>query len=206
MAAAEGNIELLTQAVMSEARAEADQVLSDARAKADAIRQRAQEQATAEREQILERASQEADRIRRQAIAMAQIQARMLELEQREKLLDKVFEAARQQLPTVQQWSDYDQIAYQLLHEALIRLEAGAALVRADETTQQLLTGSLLDRISKEQEIKLQVGKPLEQGTGVVVETEDGRRRYDNTLTVRLSRMQDALRSSVYRLLMGESL
>jgi len=199
-------MEQLAQAVMSEARAEADQVLSDARAKADAIRQRAQEQATAEREQILERASQEADRIRRQVIAMAQIQARMLELEQREKLLDKVFEAARQQLPTVQQWSDYDQIAYQLLREALIRLEAGAALVRADETTQQLLTGSLLDRISKEQEIKLQVGKPLEQGTGVVVETEDRRRRYDNTLTVRLSRMQDALRSSVYRLLMGESL
>ena len=157
-------MELLAQAVMSEARAEADQVLSDARAKADAIRQRAQEQATAEREQILERASQEADRIRRQVIAMAQIQARMLELEQREKLLDKVFEAARQQLPTVQQWSDYDQIAYQLLREALIRLEAGAALVRADETTQQLLTGSFLDRISKEREVKLRVGKPLEQG------------------------------------------
>ncbi len=206
MAAAEGNMELLAQAVMSEARADADQVLSDARAKADAIRQRAQEQATAERKQILERASQEADRIRRQAIAMAQIQARMLELEQREKLLDKVFEAARQQLPTVQQWSDYDQIAYQLLREALIRLEAGAALVRADETTQQLLTGSLLDRLSKERQVKLQVGKPLEHGIGVVVETEDGRRRYDNTLTVRLSRMEDALRSPVYRLLMGESL
>jgi vacuolar-type H+-ATPase subunit E/Vma4 len=206
MGPAEGNMELLAQAVMSEARTEADQVLSDARAKSDGIRQQAQEQATAERKQILERASQEAERIRHQAIAMAQIQARMLQLEQREKLLDRVFEAARQQLHTVQQWSDYDQIAYQLLREAVIRLEASTAVVRADETTQQLLTGSLLDRVSKELDVELRVGKILEQGTGVIVETEDGRRRYDNTLTVRLGRMQDALRSPVYRLLTGESL
>ncbi len=206
MGAAEGSMELLAQAVMSEARADAEQVLVEAREKANAIRQRAQEQAAVERKQILERASQEVDRIRRQAIATAQIQARMLELEQREKLLDRVFEAARQQLPTVQQWSDYDQIVCQLLREALVRLEAGKATVRADEATQQLLTAPVLDKISKELGVELRVGKPLEQGTGVVVETEDGRRRYDNTLTVRLSRMQDALRSQVYRLLMGESL
>jgi vacuolar-type H+-ATPase subunit E/Vma4 len=38
------------------------------------------------------------------------------------------------------------------------------------------------------------------------VETVDGRRQYDNTLEVRLGRMRNSLRSSVYRLLMGESL
>ena len=45
-----------------------------------------------------------------------------MQLEHREKLLDKVFKDAREQLPTVEQWTDYDQIALHLLHEALGQL------------------------------------------------------------------------------------
>ncbi len=205
MAPVEGNMDTLSRAVLSEARAEADKILAEARAKADTVRQHAQEQATAERQEILERANQEADRIHRQATATAQIKARTLELEHREKLLAKVFESARQQLPSIQQWSDYDQIACQLLREALKHLGAGKAILRADQTTQQLLTGPHAGQISQELGMEIRMGEPLQQGTGVIVESEDGRQRYDNTLETRLSRMQDALRSPAYHHLMGES-
>ena len=49
------------------------------------------------------------------------------------------------------------------------------------------------------------MGEPLKQGMGVVVQTPDGHRRYDNTLETRMTRLQDAMRNPVYRLLMGES-
>ncbi len=206
MAPIEGNMDTLSQAVMSEARAEADKVLAEAKAKADAILQDAQQQAETERKQILERASLEADRIRRQAVATAQIKARTIQLEQRERMLDRVFDTARQRLPSIQQWSDYDRIARQLLEEAIQRLGANKVFVLADQATMQCLTSEVLDSISKQMNVQLQVKEPIKQGIGVIVESEDGRRRYENTLETRLSRMQDSLRAPVYHILMGESL
>jgi vacuolar-type H+-ATPase subunit E/Vma4 len=51
---------------------------------------------------------------------------------------------------------------------------------------------------------KFAFGENLEEGTGVVVNAAGGKLHYDNTLETRLSRMQGSLRSSVYKVLMGE--
>jgi vacuolar-type H+-ATPase subunit E/Vma4 len=202
----EKSIQALSRAVLSEARAEAEQIVADARAKAEVIQQHAQEQAAAERAEILDRASAEADRIRSQAIATTQLRARTLQLKHREKLLEGVFQAARQQLPAVQQWTDYDEIAHHLLREALVHLGADTAQVRADEGTQALLTDQVLADIAEELGVQVGLGVALKDGRGVIVETADGHRQYDNTLEARLSRSQNALRSPVHHLLMGESL
>ena len=93
-------------------------------AKADAIRKRAQEQAEKERKEILDQARQEAERLRSQVVANAQLKARTLQLEHREKLLDRVFDAAKQKLPAVQKRSDYNKLVAQLLREALVQLNA----------------------------------------------------------------------------------
>ncbi len=205
MGPVEENMEKLSQAVLDEARAEAEQVLAQAREKAGEIRTRAEEQAAEERKTILERAQQEAERSRRQAVATAQIKARTIQLENREKLLAKVFADASQQLSSIQQWSDYNKIVVALLREALSHLETEKALVYADAVTLQCLTQETLDEVAKDLHMQIQVKEPLKRGIGVVVETEDGRRRYDNTLETRLSRMQDSLRSPAYHILMGES-
>jgi vacuolar-type H+-ATPase subunit E/Vma4 len=199
------SVKALSRAVWGEARAEAEQILADAKAKADVALQRAQEQAAAEREEILKRAQQEVEHIRSQAIAAAQLRARTLQLERREKLLDRVFDTARQRLPSIQQWADYDQIVCQLIKEAMAHLGADAARIRADEQTWALLSEDVLSELSKELGVQLQLGTPLEHGIGIIAETVDGRRQYDNTLEARLSRQQDTLRAPVYRLLMGES-
>jgi vacuolar-type H+-ATPase subunit E/Vma4 len=205
MKSVEENIEALSRAILSEAKGEAEQIGSDASTKADSIRQRAQEQADAERKEILDRACQEAERIRSQSISTTQLKARTMELESREKLLDSVFKAAKQQLPSIQQRSNYDQIVYRLAKEALNQLNAKDGDIRADQATQKLLSDHILDKITADMKVKLQIGQPLEHGTGVVVDTSDGHLHYDNTLETRLSRQQNGLRSAVYRILMGES-
>jgi vacuolar-type H+-ATPase subunit E/Vma4 len=205
MKSVEENIEALSRAILSEAKGEAEQIGSDASTKADSIRQRAQEQADAERKDILDRACQEAERIRSQSISTTQLKARTMELESREKLLDSVFKAAKQQLPSIQQRSNYDQIVYRLAKEALNQLNAKDGDIRADQATQKLLSDHILDKITADMKVKLQIGQPLEHGTGVVVDTSDGHLHYDNTLETRLSRQQNGLRSAVYRILMGES-
>lgn len=200
------NIKTLSRAVLNEAQSDTEQVLADAKKKADEIQQRAQEQADAERKKILDKASKEAERIRSQGIATSQMKARTMQLEQREKLLEQVFEAAQKKLAAIQKSSDYEKIARRLLREGLMQLGASTALVRADEATQKFFTSDELEKISQELDITIKLGEPLKHGLGVTVETPDGHRQFDNTLETRLRRMKETLRSPVYHILMGEAL
>ncbi len=199
------NLETLSRAILSDAQDETEQVKSEAVSKAEAIRQRAQAQAEAERKVILDQASQEAERLSSQALATTQLKARALELEHREKLLEKVFKAVREQLPDIQQKADYDRIALDLVREGIAQLNAKNVDLHADKKTQKALMDHGLDGISEEMKASISFGTPLERGTGVIVETEEGRLNYDNTLETRLNRLHNGLRSSVYRLLLGES-
>jgi V/A-type H+/Na+-transporting ATPase subunit E len=202
----EENIQALTRTVLNEARAEAERLSADAQAKAEAVRTQAQNQAAAERAEILARATQEADRIRSQSGASAQLQAHTAALARREKLLNNVFDAVRQQLPDVAQRADYDQIARQLLREALLHLGADTVLIQADALTRTHLTDQVLGEIAADLHVQVQHGAQLEHGVGLLVQTEDGHRQYDNTLEARLMRLQNTLRAPVLRLLMGEEL
>jgi len=201
----EEDVEALSHAILDDARADADQFLADARKKADDIRRRSEEQAAGERQEILERATEEAERLRGQSLATAQLKARTMELDHREKLLDSVFKETQKQLGSVQQWSDYGEIAQNLLREALYQLKAGEVEIHADALTMALYTDDILAGISLELKVNIHKGKVLERGTGVIVEAENGHLKYDNTLEVRLARMQNAVRSPIYHLLMGEA-
>lgn len=201
MKSVDEDIELLARAIMVEAREDAERLHAEAKAKAEAIRKRAQEQAELERKAILDRAKEEADRLRSQVSATFQLKARSMQLEQREKILREVFDEVRRRLDSVKKRPDYADIATMLAREALIQLNAKEAEIRADEVTQKALK---LDELAKELNGKFSFGKPLEEGAGVVVSAAGGKLFYDNTLETRLNRLQGSLRSSVYKVLMGE--
>ncbi len=205
MPSVDENIQGLSRAILDEARGETEHVKSDAQAKADEIRKRAQEQADAERKAILEQASQEAGRLRSQALATAQLKARSSELAHREKLLERVFKAVRQQLGDVQKRQDYEQVVAALIREGLEQLNSDKVEIRADKTTQKVLTTKLLDQLSKECHAELSLGETLDQGTGVVLDAAGGHLTFDNTFETRLSRLQSSLRPATFQILMGES-
>jgi|SRR5688572_20523908 len=198
------DIEMLSRAILTEVRDEAEQIKAEAKEKAEAIRKRAQEQAERERKAILDRAREDAERLRGQGVATAQLKARSLQLTNREQLLDRVFKTAREKLPEIQKRSDYDEIAALLLREALVQLRVNKANIRADKTTQGILEKKALREISKELNGQFTSADPLEEGIGVVVDAADGRLNYDNTLETRLNRLEGTLRSAVYKMLIGE--
>ncbi len=202
--ATEENIEPLTRAIMKEAEVDAQQIRDEAKGRADEIRQRARDEAEKTRREILDRAQQEADRARSQTLASAQLKARTMQLEHREKLLDRVFQAAKEKLGEIEKRPDYDQLAAQLLREALTQLRVNKAEIHADPATRQLLERKALQEISSELQGQYTLADNLEEGRGVVVDAADGRLHYDNTLETRLQRLQSSLRASVYKVLMGE--
>jgi vacuolar-type H+-ATPase subunit E/Vma4 len=205
MSPEQSDIQALESTIMEEAREEASQILADAQAQAESIQQQAQAQADAEREVILQRAREEAKALREHAAAAAQLEAQTLKLKRREQLLERTFADARRELASVPQWLDYEQIAHRLVYEALENLGADEVLVRADEGTRRVLGDEVLADLGRGLGVHMRIGEPLTQSTGVVLETPDGHRRYDNTLETRLARMRDALRTPVYRVLMGET-
>lgn len=196
------DIEMLERAILTEAREAAQEMQQEAKTKATAVHKRAQEQAAAERKEILERAQQDAERLRSQANATAQLQARSVQLEHREKLLDSVFDEVRKQLAAVKDRPDYKDIAQMLAREALTQLQATEAEIQADAATQKALN---LNALGKDLNGKFSVTGTLEEGTGVIATASGGKLYYDNTLETRLNRLQGALRSAVYKVLMGES-
>lgn len=198
------NIVELERAILIEAREEAEQMQVEAKEKADAIHKRAQEQAESERKAVLDRAREDADRLRSQATATAQLKARSSQLEHREKVLDNVFTEVKKQLDAVKKRPEYDAIAALLLREALTQLRVSKADIRADEATQKALKKGALDEIAKELKGEFTISGGLDEGTGVVVNASAGKIHYDNTLETRLSRLQNTLRASVYKVLMGE--
>jgi V/A-type H+-transporting ATPase subunit E len=202
--ATDENMEPLSRAILKEAEVDAQQMREEAKVKADAIRQRGQEEAEKARREILEKAQQEAERLRSQTLASAQLKARTMQLEQREKLLDRVFQAAKEKLAEVQKRPDYDQLAAMLLREALTQLRVNKAEIRADQATRDLLEKKTLGDISSELNGQFTIVDTLEEGRGVVIDAADGRLHYDNTLETRLQRLQSTLRASVYKMLMGE--
>ncbi len=199
------NLKALSRAALDEARTEAKQILADARARADNIRQQAQADSETERERILQQARKESDRTRSEAIASAELEARMLKLARREKLLARVFDAVRGRMEAVTQWTDYDQIVREWVLEATRQVGSKEVRIRADGRTRAALADEVLRDLSKEAGVELRLGDTLEGGTGIIAETADGHRRYDNTLEARLTRAQDALRTPVYHMLVGES-
>jgi vacuolar-type H+-ATPase subunit E/Vma4 len=198
------DIEMLSRAILTEARDEAEQIKAEAKEKAEVIRRRAQEQAEQERKAILDRAREDAERLRGQAVATAQLKARSLQLTSREQLLDRVFRTVRERLSEIQKRPDYDQIAAMLLREALVQLRVNKAQVRADKTTQEILEKGALGELSKELNGQYTSAGTLEEGTGIIIDAADGKLNYDNTLETRLQRLESTLRASVYKMLIGE--
>jgi V/A-type H+-transporting ATPase subunit E len=198
------SIESLERAIIEEAQGEAQQILESARTQAQIIHQETEAQIESEGNVILEQARKKAETLRSQSEASARIEAQTLRLKRREQLLAQVFDRAQERLASATQWPDYDQVARHLVRDAVTHLGSDNILVRADAETQTVLTPGVLAELATELGVYLRPGEPISEGTGIILETPDGHCRYDNRLETRLSRIQSALRTPVYRILVGE--
>jgi vacuolar-type H+-ATPase subunit E/Vma4 len=200
-----GDIRSLETVITNEAQQDAAKITAETESHIESIKRQAREQVEGQCSAILKQAREKAERLRSQAVSSAQLEAQTLKLDHRETLLAKVMSEARHGLAGVPEWPDYKEIVCQLIREGTEVLDADSLVIRADETARGMLDGQVLTDLGQELAVQLELGEPLERGTGVVIVTADGHRRYDNTLETRLNRMQAALRTPVYHILMGDT-
>jgi vacuolar-type H+-ATPase subunit E/Vma4 len=152
----------------------------------------------------MERAHRQAQSLLEQSIAEARVEAQALRLRRRERLIDQVFAEAAERLASAASWPDYRDIALALVREAVGQIDSDEMVVQADQGTRQVLTQEDLAALGQELGMRLRHGDALAKGSGILVATPDGHRRFDNTLEARLTRLRDRLRTPVYQILMGE--
>ncbi|MBN1259522.1 MAG: hypothetical protein JXB35_02475 [Anaerolineae bacterium] len=195
-------IEVLRQAVLADVHETEAQLLEEARVKAAGILHIVQSETTANHEATLQKAQREVADLKQRILAGAELDAQSLKLKGREQLLEQVFAEAHEQLRAILIWPDYRDIVINLVREAAGHLKSERELViRADEVTRKQLDDAVVAALSASLGIDMQQGAVLESGTGVVVETPTGHRRFDNRFETRLARLRDVLRADVYRIL-----
>jgi vacuolar-type H+-ATPase subunit E/Vma4 len=204
MSPQQDDIRVLERAILQEASGEAQRTLTDARARVSSLRQETQAQLESERAAIVARANDEAASLLDQTVAEVRVDAQSLRLRRREKLLDQVFSDAQARLADAATWSDYGDLALFLVRDAAEHIESDAMIVMADAATARYLGEEVLSSLGQDIGIRLVMGDRLTEGTGVILVTHDGHRRFDNTLERRLDRMHDRLRAPIFHILMGE--
>ncbi|MGC9393729.1 MAG: V-type ATP synthase subunit E [Anaerolineae bacterium] len=198
-------VQVLERAIMEIAEQEAQSILDEARAKADSLQKQAETKAEAESDRILEEAHQKAKELLDQAIAKAQLEAQMLKLQRREQVLMRTFDEAHQRLTTIPERPDYADIVRQLISEAATTMGDEAFVVQADAATNHVMDDAFLQDLAEQLDVHLERGPQLEEGTGIMLITPDGHRRYDNTLETRLTRLQGNMRTAVFHILAGDA-
>jgi len=180
-------LEQLLAALEADARAQADRVLTDARAAAQRIAQEAEERVARRREQVLEDRGRELRSAAEGALAEARRRGRCAALTARDQLLERVFDAAREQLPAAIERPDYRAALPGVLAEALAALgdEAKVTVRCAPSLKADLCraAGSPAPTVSADPKV----------GAGFTAATADGDVQIDATLEARLVRLRPLL-------------
>jgi len=184
-------LENLIQVLRREADAEVAAIQAAARAEAEAIRGRCEADLAARRSSF----EAERDTIRRSAVelalAAARRDARRAMLEARERLLGRVFAAARSRFPEVLPEAQYRATLPAQLTEAVRCLGERPGTIRCHPTLHQ----ELVPLAGHHRGVRLVSDPAL--GSGFKVASDDGSVEIDGTMEDRLTRNQDRIRQEV---------
>ena len=190
----------LAALIRDQSAAEIVQVLADAHARAERVRAVAAADSEAARAAAAREGEERGRRRAAALLAVAEAQSRLLLLQVRESHLDEALGRARRQLTTLSGVPNPRQVVVALIREALRTLEPGPVRVRLPESQ-----ASLLDDVTRRQlgagRWALHFETAAVPGGGVIVETDDGRRRFDNSIEARARRRAPGLRQLAARLL-----
>ena len=183
----------LARLIQQQSAAEIEQLLADARAHAERVRVTATTEVEAIRSATAREGEQRGQRRAAALLAVAEAQSRLIILRAREAHIDDVLTRARSRLANLSGVANAGAVVAALLREALsaippgpvsVRLAASQAALLDDATRRILAAGRWALRFES---------SPVADG-GVVVESEDGHLRLDNSIAARMRRRAAQLR------------
>ena len=194
----------IVSSIMSEAQEKADAIIQDANADVSAITAKAEKTAEAEKVKILENGKKQSDMRYQQIISEAKMNARRAELSAKEEVIESAFDKAGEELKSIASSGsdEYDDSLSKMIKEAVDEIGSNDLIIQLNEADTNKFK-SQLDSSSTFQidDIKFQLGEPIDTIGGVIVKTKSGDIEVNNTIESRLERYRSVLRSEVANVL-----
>jgi len=194
----------IVSSIMSEAQGKADIIMQDANAEVATITANAEKTAESEKNKILDNGKKQSDMRYQQIISEAKMNARRAELGAKEEVIEAAFDKATDELKSIASSGseEYDDSLSKMIKEAVDELGSKDLILQLNEADTNKFK-SQLDSSSTFQidDIKFQLGEPIDAIGGAIVKTKSGDIEVNNTIESRLERFRSVLRSEVANVL-----
>ena len=190
----------IVESIMSVAQEKADVIIQDANAEVSQINANAEKTAEAEKTKILENGKKQSDMRYQQIISEAKMNARRAELGAKEEVIEAAFDKATDDLKDIASSGseEYDDSLTKIIKEAVDEIGGKDLIIQLNEADTNKFK-SQLDSSSTFQidDVKFQLGEPIDTIGGAIVKTKNGDIEVNNTIESRLDRFKSVLRSEV---------
>ena len=190
----------IVSSIMSEAQGKADIIMQEANAEIATINADAEKTAESEKNKILENGKKQSYMRYQQIISEAKMNARRAELGAKEEVIEAAFDKATDDLKDIASSGseEYDDSLTKIIKEAVDEIGGKDLIIQLNEADTNKFK-SQLDSSSTFQidDIKFQLGEPIDTIGGAIVKTKNGDIEVNNTIESRLDRFKSVLRSEV---------
>lgn len=190
----------IVSSIMSEAQGKADIIMQEANAEIATITADAEKTAESEKNKILDNGKKQSDMRYQQIISEAKMNARRAELGAKEEVIEAAFDKATDELKNIASSGsdEYEDSLSKMIKEAVDELGSKDLIIHLNEADTNKFK-SQLDSSSTFQidDIKFQLGEPIDTIGGAIVKTKNGDIEVNNTIESRLDRFKSVLRSEV---------
>jgi vacuolar-type H+-ATPase subunit E/Vma4 len=193
-------VELLCQAITSQAQGEADKILARAREEADRRRHEAEAHRQEELARTRTAVEAQARLDARNLIDRTELEGKRQAFQTKETLVNQVFGQAQARLQAFRETPDYRDWLRRTLLATLPQLEGEQFRVMAHPEEEKWLTPDLLQEVGQAQACAADPDLPP---GGFVLIQADGRVRFDQTFAGIMDRQREALRAETARKLWG---
>ncbi|MCS7140290.1 MAG: V-type ATP synthase subunit E family protein [Candidatus Nezhaarchaeota archaeon] len=208
-----GNLEGLIEAIVNEAKAEAQKIIAKAKEKAEEVIKKAIDDARCKAEfeasDIIKRRREEALRVKRSELAKARMDAMKKVLDYKEKLIESVFEEAKKRVQDIVKTQEYKMRLIEILKEAVRVLGGGIIEVRLSRRDLSLnldlnvIARELSDELNKPVELRIS-NNPGDFLGGLVARSIETGIEVDYTIEGILERKHKNLRIEVAKQLFAD--
>ena len=200
-----GDIGELVSAMHNEAAQEAEKILSEAKKEADRKMLYAERQVESILSEARDKAEARSEQMRRQALTGITIEIKRRTMKIQEDMFGDIVQKAVDTIRMRAADGDFQQVLLMHIVEAAVGLDAPAACINASENQLPLITEDVMREAERKVEaltgkavrLSLSDQAPLRR-LGVVLNAEDNRTAYDNSIDTRLVRKSTEIRQFIY--------
>jgi len=200
--------DILKKEIQVQSKAEAEGILKQAEKEGNQILDDARKEAEKIKNDLLQKAGVQADGIRQRILSGVHLEINKQALQDREELISKLFQAVEEKINQFRRSDSYLSFLKKLVLEGIVALGGGKLIILPGEVEKKLLTKKVLSQIEKEAhekhggKIVLSLSDQILTEGGVVLETSDGKTRFDNRFSARIKRIENDMRLVAVRRVM----